>query len=148
MSTVLRPYQIEVKNKLYDEWSNNNRNVCVVMPTGAGKSALMASVFSEHRGPSCVIAHRQELVSQLSMALARAGVRHRIVLKVKSPSESIHISVLLHSWLRTAIPSSRISCSASSNFIFSRKSLCTDSIIQSFNIVIAKLYDIFTIMSR
>ena len=92
MSTILRPYQIDVKNGVYSEWEKGNKNICLVMPTGSGKTAVTANVVSEHRGATCVIAHRQELVSQLSMALARAGVRHRIV----GPANIVKLCVRLH----------------------------------------------------
>ncbi|QJD55196.1 putative helicase [Pseudomonas phage MR14] len=49
------------------------------MPTGAGKTVFFASLISEHEGASCCIAHRSELIEQISMALARFGVRHRII---------------------------------------------------------------------
>jgi len=61
-------------------WQAGHRNVMAVMPTGAGKSVLTGSIVGENRtGGTCVAAHRGELVSQLSLALAREGVRHRII---------------------------------------------------------------------
>lgn len=50
-----------------------------VLPTGAGKTVVMADIFREFPGASCAIAHRQELVSQISMAMANVGVVHRII---------------------------------------------------------------------
>lgn len=54
-------------------------NVLVVSPTGSGKTVVFAKIVADEPGPSCVIAHRHELVGQISMALARNGVRHRII---------------------------------------------------------------------
>ena len=34
---TLRPYQKEVKQKIYNAWKSNYRNVLAVMPTGGGK---------------------------------------------------------------------------------------------------------------
>lgn len=76
---VLRPYQQDVKNKVYDAWNRGLRFVLAILPTGAGKTVTFSDIIRENRGASCAIAHRQELVSQISMALARDGVRHRII---------------------------------------------------------------------
>jgi superfamily II DNA or RNA helicase len=51
----------------------------VVLSTGLGKTVLLSQVIKDHQGLSCVMAHRQELVSQLSMSLARFEVMHRII---------------------------------------------------------------------
>ena len=75
----LRPYQQNLKNDIYDGWANGNRNMLAVSATGSGKTVLFGSVIHDHDGPSCAIAHRQELVSQISMALAREQVYHRII---------------------------------------------------------------------
>lgn len=75
----LRPYQQNLKNDIYDGWANGCRNMLAVSATGSGKTVLFGSVIRDHDGPSCAIAHRQELVSQISMALAREELRHRII---------------------------------------------------------------------
>ena len=55
------------------------RNIIPVLPTGGGKTALMADIAAGHDGAGVAIAHRSVLVGQLSMALARAGLQHDIV---------------------------------------------------------------------
>jgi len=75
----LRPYQQKVVDDIRSSWQQGASNVCGVMPTGAGKSVCIGNIISEHRGLSCVIAHRQELVTQLSIHLARWGVYHRVI---------------------------------------------------------------------
>lgn len=40
---------------------------------------ILAAIVEGHAGASCVIAHRSEIVSQLSMALAECGVRHNLI---------------------------------------------------------------------
>ena len=42
-------------------------------------SSLIAGNVNSESGPTCSIAHRQELVSQISIALARFGVAHRLI---------------------------------------------------------------------
>jgi superfamily II DNA or RNA helicase len=49
------------------------------LDTGGGKTVTLADIVREHAGASCVIAHRQELVGQLSITLARYGIRHNII---------------------------------------------------------------------
>ena len=75
----LRPYQSQMDQDIDNAWSAGHRNVMAVLPTGAGKTILAAKKIADHNGASCVIAHRQELVGQMSLALARYGVRHRII---------------------------------------------------------------------
>lgn len=78
---VLRWYQRQYKTDAYAAWARlgPKSNVLIVSATGSGKTVVLADLVREHQGASCVIAHRQELVGQISMALARCGVRHRII---------------------------------------------------------------------
>jgi superfamily II DNA or RNA helicase len=75
----LRRYQDDIYTEVNDAWAAGYRNVMAVLPTGAGKTVLGAKFIFDHDGASCFIAHRQELVIQISMALARFGIKHRIV---------------------------------------------------------------------
>lgn len=76
----LRKYQADLKAAVFQEWNAGHRNVLAVAPTGAGKTVLFADVVNSVNGIACaVIAHRAELVSQMSLALAREGVRHRVI---------------------------------------------------------------------
>ncbi len=75
----LRPYQVKAEEDVYREWDDGNRNVLVVLPTGAGKTVVFCDMIEKHIGASCVVAHKQELVMQCSITLARNGIRHRII---------------------------------------------------------------------
>lgn len=75
---ALRPYQQDIRDDIESRWLGVP-NVLAVLPTGAGKTVLFSSILADEPGASCAIAHRQELVSQISLALARNGVRHRII---------------------------------------------------------------------
>lgn len=77
--TVLRDYQLRLVNRVREGWDSGRRNVLAVSPTGSGKSATMAHILKSETGPCCAIAHRQELVGQIALALAREGIRHRII---------------------------------------------------------------------
>ena len=76
---VLRDYQIDGKRKILHAWESGVHNVLYMLPTGAGKTAIASEIIEENRGPVCAIAHRQELVAQISQALGRSGVVHRII---------------------------------------------------------------------
>ncbi len=79
MTTPLRPFQTLLERDIYAAW--NTPGVVNVMPvaaTGSGKTVVLSKLLYDEPGASAAIAHRQELVSQISIALARNGVRHRI----------------------------------------------------------------------
>lgn len=75
----LRPYQRELKSNVYNAWAAGHKNVLAVLPTGGGKTVIFSSIVGENQGAAVAIAHRAELVSQMSLALARNGVRHKVI---------------------------------------------------------------------
>lgn len=75
---ILYDYQLTNKANIFESWERH-KNVLSVIPTGGGKTAIFSNIIQEHQGASVLIAHRQELVSQISLALAGFEVRHRIV---------------------------------------------------------------------
>jgi len=75
-----RPYQQDLHDGVYQSWADGNKNVSCVLPTGGGKTVVMAGVINQwDRGHVIAIAHRKELVGQIAMALAMNGVHHQIV---------------------------------------------------------------------
>jgi len=92
----LRPYQIEVIKQVHDAWKAGAVNVCVQLATGAGKTIIFSEVIRQHTGIAVVIAHRVEIVSQISLTLARYGVRHNILAQKHTIREivAIHMSEL------------------------------------------------------
>lgn len=87
-----RPYQDKLITDIRTAWQQGHRNVLAVSPTGSGKTVTFSEILREHHGASCAIAHRQELVSQMSLALAKDGVRHRII----GPPDLIKWIIQLH----------------------------------------------------
>src|SRR4051812_16988070 len=79
MRVTLRPFQAQLKTAIVAAWVQGATNVLAVSATGSGKTVLFSDVILDEPGAVCAIAHRQELVSQISLALARNGVRHRII---------------------------------------------------------------------
>lgn len=78
----LRPYQQHLVDENKRLWSEGVRNPCTVLSTGGGKTVVAAELIRQEQqagGYFAAIAHRQELVGQISLALARQGVMHDIV---------------------------------------------------------------------
>lgn len=78
MAPALRDYQLEMKERLYKAW-RTHRSVMMQMPTGTGKTHLLAVVVKEflaHCPESGVwiVAHRRELVAQIEETVARYGM--------------------------------------------------------------------------
>ena len=76
---MLRNYQHNIKHSLFAEWEQH-RSVMVQMPTGTGKTHLLASVISDwlkeadHKSV-WIVAHRRELVEQIEETVARYGIK-------------------------------------------------------------------------
>ena len=87
----LRDYQQIMVDDIATAWREGARNVCAVLPTGGGKTVVFGHILREHGGYSCAIAHRSELVSQMSVTLARLEMPHRII----APLETIRSIVSL-----------------------------------------------------
>ena len=77
MNDTLRDYQQEMKLRLFKEWELH-RSVMVQMPTGTGKTHLLAAIVREFlRGSSSrvwIVAHRRELVDQIEETVSRHGM--------------------------------------------------------------------------
>lgn len=89
---MLIPYQAELENAAYGEWKHGARNTAIVLPPGGGKTVIASSIIAKHNGASCIIAHRQELVIQISLSYARMGIKHRII----GPKPVIRLAVRVH----------------------------------------------------
>lgn len=87
-----RPHQTPFKEGIYSAWDKGHKNILGVLPTGAGKTFVFVLIMSRHKGPCVAIAHRQELVYQISIALARFGVRHQVI----GPKSVIQFTVRKH----------------------------------------------------
>ena len=61
---LLRDYQKETVRRVFQEWKTR-RSVMVQMPTGTGKTHVLASVVNGISGTVLIVAHRIELVEQI-----------------------------------------------------------------------------------
>lgn len=79
MKITPRPDQWQFIGDVHQAWNQGARNVVGVASTGFGKTVCLSQIVEQHPGASCVIAHRQELVGQVSLMLARYGIRHNVI---------------------------------------------------------------------
>lgn len=103
----LRDYQEKLTADIYAAWNAGNRHVLAVSPTGSGKTKVKAKIFKDNPNhPAIAIAHRQELVSQISNALAEAGIYHRIIAPKPVISFCIgrHVKLFGRSYVHHAAP--------------------------------------------
>lgn len=78
----LRDYQLELVEKLRNAFKQRYRCPLVVLPTGGGKTVFFSYVTHgsvDRENPVFVVAHRRELITQISLSLAREGVMHNII---------------------------------------------------------------------
>ena len=79
MSVILRDYQNDMLCRLNDAW-RKHRSVMVQMPTGTGKTVLLAEVIRQHTdimaGKVLIVAHRRELIEQICKTLMAFGIRN------------------------------------------------------------------------
>ena len=108
----LRDYQQEMKLRLFKEWEFH-RSVMVQMPTGTGKTHLLAAVVKEFlcgigAGTQVwIVAHRRELVEQIEETVARYGMGKEPDKSAKNgrtgkdsmPEESGRVRVFSIQWL-------------------------------------------------
>lgn len=88
----LRDYQRDLVDRIHGEWERGARNTLLVLPTGGGKTVVISEIIRTTPVPSRIIAHRQELVSQISLALARNSIRHSLI----APTSVIRSICKLH----------------------------------------------------
>ena len=89
-------YQREMKGNLYFAWEQCMSVMCQ-MPTGTGKTFLLVSVVWDFvqtwKLPVWIVAHRVELIEQISRTLTRYGLPHgRIVSGELVTSESVQVA--------------------------------------------------------
>lgn len=86
-NTVLRPHQIEAKAKIFEAWTKYD-SVMLQMPTGTGKTYLFTSLindivntykFAHKYIKILIVAHRTELLDQISSTLNKFGIAHGFI---------------------------------------------------------------------
>ena len=71
----LRDYQQKIVTRVHREW-NRHRSVMVQMPTGTGKTHVLASIVSAFSGRMLIVAHRVELVEQIKETVRKLRIKN------------------------------------------------------------------------
>jgi len=64
MSFELRDYQLEALDEVAKAFSSGINKQLIVLPTGAGKTVLMAAIAKHFNKKTLLLAHREELITQ------------------------------------------------------------------------------------
>lgn len=87
-----RPYQDEMHNKSVRLIRGGAKAVCAVLPTGGGKTRVATCIASTLGLNVLSVAHRKELIGQMSLSYAREQIPHRIF----GPQTLIAYAIGLH----------------------------------------------------
>lgn len=82
MIPTLRPYQEKLVKDTYQQWNAGKQFVAMVSATGSGKSMTLTAIVAKERDRGqyvLVLAHRQELITQLSDTMGRMEIRHQLI---------------------------------------------------------------------
>ncbi len=98
--TILRDYQLEMLDRLHLAWEQH-QSVMVQMPTGVGKTVLLAEEIKNERlrfkysraFGVLVVAHRIELIDQISRTLDKFGIEHGLIVNRKPIDETKQVQV-------------------------------------------------------
>ena len=98
-----RPYQAKMLSEVQMAWLMGNKNVLGVAPTGAGKTlikAFMAKKFSDRGEMVVIFAHRDILLSQISMSLAKIGLTHKFICSKATENQisNLHVAEFGHGY--------------------------------------------------
>jgi len=89
-----RPYQQSLHDSVLRSFNAGVRRHALVAPTGAGKTVMISGIIKSLSVPTCAIAHRQELVGNISLALAKNGLTHRIIGSTKTVKNVCRIHMM------------------------------------------------------
>ena len=79
MLPTLRPFQIKCCDEVDAKWAAGDINVGLISSVGTGKTVMIGESIRRHNCVTVSIAHRRELVGQLSMIMAKNELRHSII---------------------------------------------------------------------
>jgi DNA repair protein RadD len=92
----LRDYQATLKAACYQAWNGGARVVMPTMATGGGKTVLFSDITRDFNCPTCIIAHRDQLVSQAALTLNREKIPHRIIASKQTIRAIVALEQLTH----------------------------------------------------
>ena len=96
---MLRNYQREMLDRLMEAW-RLHRSVMVQMPTGTGKTLVMAHAIRSVSQPVLIVAHRRELIEQIKETVAGMGLPETLVhvesiQKISKAKSDDHYSLII-----------------------------------------------------
>jgi superfamily II DNA or RNA helicase len=80
-----REYQQKLIFGIFEAWANGHKNVLCQLETGAGKTVIMSSIIKNETEKVLVVAHRFDILSQISITLALHKIPHNIL----APEETV-----------------------------------------------------------
>jgi len=89
---TLRDYQQEMIARVHKEWESH-RSVMVQMPTGTGKTHVLASIVASFSGKILIVAHRRELVEQIRETILKLKIENE---KLKNTDVNSHKSEIIN----------------------------------------------------
>ena len=96
MPVSLRPYQVQLLDDIRAAMRQGHRRILAVMPTGAGKGttigAMVASAAAKGK-QTLVLAHRAELIEQLSKTASQWDVPHGVIQANRSMDLSAPVQI-------------------------------------------------------
>ena len=82
---TLRPYQRAALDAVAAKFTAGIRRLILVSPVGSGKSTMAAHAVLAEPGAVLLLAHRDELVQQISERLELHGIEHGLIVAGKDP---------------------------------------------------------------
>lgn len=92
---TLRPYQLDLVDRLSKSWRSGHKAPCIVLPCGGGKSVIVAEIArrtTENGGNVLFVVHRKELCDQIRATFKWWGVDMELcnVMMVQTASRRLH----------------------------------------------------------
>ena len=94
----LRPYQDELIQSVFAQWSAGHRRVLAQSPTGSGKTVCFSAIATEFTAKGegvLVLAHREELILQAQEKLAAVTAQSVGIIKAgyrPNPSAALQVA--------------------------------------------------------
>jgi DNA repair protein RadD len=103
--TELRAYQLDVINQCRQKLAAGISKICLVAPTGAGKTVIAAEIIRSAVAKGkrvLVLAHTREIIKQTSLKLNAAGIAHGIIMATDTvrPYEPVQVASVQTYWSR------------------------------------------------
>ncbi|MBQ9253444.1 MAG: DEAD/DEAH box helicase family protein [Bacteroidales bacterium] len=104
-NSKLRPYQVEMKQRVFDTWQAGKKSIMMQMPTGTGKTMLFVSIIKDiwdsHFDRKTlkkflILVHRKELIEQVQRTLyLKGGLAHGTIGGGNKEDDLFHIQVAM-----------------------------------------------------